>query len=106
MGQTSPPISEKVHITCTDDVCGGKPCVAGTRVRVQDIYVWHEIQGKSPDEIASAYPQLTLADIYAALAYFWDHRDLILHQMRQEEQLAEKTKAIHPSKLPAPPAVP
>ena len=54
------------------DVLGGKPCIAGTRIRVQDIYQWHELQGKSPDEIVSSFPQLTMADVYAALAYFWD----------------------------------
>jgi uncharacterized protein (DUF433 family) len=28
-------------------VCGGKACIAGTRIRVQDIYVWHVLQGAS-----------------------------------------------------------
>jgi uncharacterized protein (DUF433 family) len=91
---------QTVHVTSTEGVCGGKPCVAGTRIRVQDIYVWHELQGRSPDQIVSAYPHLTLADVYAALAYFWDHRDHILRQMKQEEELVERAKAAHPSKLP------
>ncbi len=30
------------HITKTPGVCGGKACVAGTRVRVMDIVIWHE----------------------------------------------------------------
>jgi len=94
------PTSEKTHVTRTPGVCGGKPCVAGTRIRVQDVYVWHEHQGRSPDEIVSAFPQLTLADVYAALAYFWDHRDEILQQLKQQDATADEAKARFPSKLP------
>src|SRR5262249_4437535 len=68
------------HIESKPRVCGGKPCVAGTRIRVQDIYVWHELQGKTPDEIVSDFPQLTLADVHAALAYYWDNREAIQRQ--------------------------
>lgn len=101
MSQNTSKLSEKSHITCTPGVCGGKPCIAGSRIRVQDIYVWHELQGKSPDEIVSSFPQLTLADVYAALAWFWDHRDEILQEMRQQEEQADRMKAETPSKLPA-----
>ena len=65
------------HIECKPSVCGGKPCIAGTRIRVQDIYDWHEREGFSPDEIVTKFPQLTLADVYAALSYYWDHREAI-----------------------------
>ena len=87
------------HITSTPGVCGGRPCIAGHRIRVQDIYAWHELQGQSPDEIVSRFPQITLADVYAALAYFWDHRDAILKDMAEEERLVEEMKRAHPSKL-------
>lgn len=90
---------EKVHVTRTPGLCGGKACIAGTRIRVQDIYVWHERQGQSPDEIVSQFKQLTLADVYAALAYFWDHRDEILQQMADETALYEKMKQQNPSLL-------
>ena len=90
---------ERSHITQTPGVCGGNPCIAGSRIRVQDIFVWHERQGQSPDEIATRFPQLTLADIYAALAYFWDHRDTILTDMENEQSAVEESKRKHPSKL-------
>lgn len=61
------------HIEKKPGVCGGKACVTGIRIRVQDVYVWHELQGRSPDEIVTSFPQLTLADVPAALAYYWDH---------------------------------
>src|SRR5882757_5718759 len=62
------------HITQTPGICGGKPCIAGSRIRVQDIYVWHELQSRSVEEIITKFPQLTHADVYAALTYFWDNR--------------------------------
>lgn len=84
---------EKQHIEITPGVCGGKPRVAGTRIRVQDVYVWHELQGKSADAIVADFPQLQVADVYAALAYFWDHRAEIEQQMRADEDFVTKTRA-------------
>jgi uncharacterized protein (DUF433 family) len=60
--------------------------IAGTRVRVWDVYVQHERLGKSPDEIVRAYPFITLADVHAALAYYWDHKDDIDRQMRAADE--------------------
>jgi uncharacterized protein (DUF433 family) len=97
---TIPPAAEPTpRIVSTPGICGGKPCVAGTRIRVQDIYVWHELQGRSADEIVSEFPQLTMADVYAALSYFWDHRDEIQRQMADAESLASELKARSPSLL-------
>jgi uncharacterized protein (DUF433 family) len=87
------------HIEVTPGVCGGRPRIAGHRIRVQDIYVWHERMGKSPDEIVSDFPQLTLADVYAALAYFWDHRDEILEDVKRQDEFIEEMKTKHPSIL-------
>jgi|SRR5690349_18050581 len=88
-----------IHIEVTPGVCGGKPRVAGTRIRVQDIVVWHERMGLSADEIASEYPQVNLAAVYAALAYYHDHRDQIDWQMEQGQALVEELKRRYPSKL-------
>lgn len=87
------------HIEITPGVCGGRPRIAGHRIRVQDIVVWHEVHGMSPDEIVSGFPQLTLANVYAALAYYHDHREEIVQQMRDEEKLIESLRPMTPSKL-------
>ncbi|RIK76979.1 MAG: hypothetical protein DCC68_18345 [Planctomycetota bacterium] len=87
------------HIESRSDVCGGKPCIAGTRIRVQDVYAWHELRGQSPEEIVADFPQLTLGQVYAALAYSHDHRDEILAAVAEERTWAEQMKAGHPSKL-------
>ncbi|HTG15811.1 MAG TPA: DUF433 domain-containing protein, partial [Blastocatellia bacterium] len=54
------------RITRVPGVCGGKACIAGHRVRVMDIVIWHELMGKRADEIVSEFPVLTLSDVYAA----------------------------------------
>ncbi|HEX4652394.1 MAG TPA: DUF433 domain-containing protein, partial [Granulicella sp.] len=71
------------HIELTPGTCGGKPRVAGSRIRVQDVVVWHERMGLSADEIVTRYPRLSLADVYAALAYYHDHREEIDSQMEE-----------------------
>jgi uncharacterized protein (DUF433 family) len=88
------------HIERKPDVCGGRPCITGTRIRAQDIFSWHDTEGLSPDEIVSRFPQLTLADVYAALAYYWDHRDDIQRQIKADQELIDEMKRANPSRLP------
>lgn len=80
------------HISVNPRVCGGKPCVAGTRIRVWDVHVWHDIRGQSPEEIVANFPQLSLADVYAALAYYLDHQEEIDRRMRQADEFVEKLR--------------
>ena len=80
------------HIESTPDVAGGRARIAGTRSRVQDIVAWFEL-GRSPDEVASAYPHITLADVHAALAYYYDHREEIDRQIAEDDEFAERFRA-------------
>ena len=86
------------HIETTPGISGGKPRIAGHRITVQNIVIWHERMGKSVDEIAVEY-NLTLADVYAALAYYFDHRDEIDRDVDEGEAFAETLRAKTPSKL-------
>lgn len=86
------PILEKRHIEVTPGVCGGRARVAGHRIRVQDIVLWTE-QGQSPDQIVADFPQLSLADVYAALAYYHDHREEIDRQVREDDDFVAQLKA-------------
>jgi hypothetical protein len=52
--------------------------------------VWDELQGLSADEIVSRFPHLTMADVYAALSYYWDHREEIQRQMQEETDFVER----------------
>src|ERR1700739_4139107 len=86
------------HIEITPGVVGGKPRIAGRRITVQDIVILHEWMGRSADEIATEY-DLTLADVYAALAYYYDHRLDIDEAIREGEAFVEALRQKIPSKL-------
>jgi uncharacterized protein (DUF433 family) len=88
------------HIDKTAGVAGGKPRIAGHRITVQNIALWHETLGKSADEIADEY-DLTLADVYAALAYYFDHKAEIDASRADGDALAEAMRKSTPSKLNA-----
>jgi uncharacterized protein (DUF433 family) len=88
------------HIVKTPGVCGGRARIAGHRVRVGDIVAWHEHRGCSPDEIVDMFPGITLADVYAALAYFFDNRQEIENDFHQDQEWATWVKANVPSKIP------
>jgi len=81
------------HIEIDPNKCGGKPCIAGTRIRVWDVHVWHHLRGWSAEQIVNEFPQLTLADVYAALAYYMDHREAIEQQAREDEEYVARMKA-------------
>ncbi len=86
------PTLEKRHIEVTAGICGGRARIAGHRIRVQDIVLWTE-QGRSPDQIVADFPQISLADVYAALAYYHDHREEIDRQIREDDQFVAQMKA-------------
>lgn len=88
------------HIEITPGVAGGKPRIAGHRITVQNIVIWHERMGLSADEIAAEY-DLDLADIYAALAYYYDHREEIDEAIRADEAFLAELRNRTPSKLKA-----
>jgi uncharacterized protein (DUF433 family) len=86
------------HIVSTPGVCGGKPRIEGHRITVQNIVIWHEQMGYSVDEIASMY-DLSLAEIYSALAYYHDHREEINQSIEQDIAFVESLRAKTPSLL-------
>lgn len=79
-------------------MCGGKPRIDGHRITVQNIAIWHDRLGRSADEIASEH-DLELADIYAALAYYFSHREEIDASIREGRAFVEAMRQQTPSKL-------
>lgn len=58
----------EARITVDPEVCGGKPCIRGLRIRVVDILELLA-SGASHEEILEDYPYLEAADIYAVLRF-------------------------------------
>ena len=56
------------HITINPEVCGGKPCIKGTRIWVS-LLLDMLAGGMGEAELLAEYPQLTHEDVLAAIAY-------------------------------------
>jgi uncharacterized protein (DUF433 family) len=85
------------HIVSTKDTCGGAPRITGSRIRVNDIVIWHIHQGIGVDEIITKWPHLTHAGVHAALAYYYDHKDEIDREIARDEAWYEEMKTKTPS---------
>lgn len=87
------------HIELTPGTLGGKARIVGHRVRVIDVVLWHERRGLSADEVVGLFPGLTLADVHAALAYYFDHREEVDACLDDEAKDVTAVRARYPSKL-------
>ncbi len=87
------------HIVITPGTCGGKPRIAGHRIKVAHVAVWHERMGMSPAQIVAEYPQLTLGKVHAALAYYYDHKAELDADIAAGEEAARQLEASQPSLL-------
>lgn len=100
-------MTEYAHIVCTPGIVGGEPRVDGHRIRVRDVAVARDVDGMTPQAIAQEiYPSLTLAEVYAALGYYEDHRDEIEAYARADavlvEQLQrERSRLVHDLREPS-----
>ena len=66
----------------------GAARVEGTRIRVYNVVFLHK-EGAPDDKIREAYPDLTPAQIHAALAYYYDNREEIDAELSEDEAWAE-----------------
>ncbi|MCH8043890.1 MAG: DUF433 domain-containing protein [Planctomycetes bacterium] len=82
-----PTLTQHIELRPTRDG-SVKAFIAGTRVRVQDIVSDHECHGRTPDEVANEYPHISLAQVHAALAYYFDNREEIRGQMKADREKA------------------
>ena len=82
------------HIAIVAGVGGPKAMMTGHRVRVEDVVIWPEKLGMSPDEIVDAIPTITLADVHAALAYSWDNREDLDRQMEKNSAEADEYRRL------------
>ena len=80
------------HISKNPQICSGRACVAGTRVRVMDIVALHN-SGASPEEIVREFPSLeSTVNVYAALVYYADHKGEIDADFAEDQSLAAEAE--------------
>jgi uncharacterized protein (DUF433 family) len=56
------------RISVNREICGGRACIAGTRVPVT-VVLANLAEGHTPERIVESYPSLTVADVRAAISY-------------------------------------
>lgn len=90
--------TEYAHIVLTPGMLAGEARIEGHRIRVRDVVAARDLGGFTPEEIAtSVFPGITRAEVYAALAYYEDHREEIEHAALDEERIADEFRKQHPN---------
>lgn len=69
-------------------VHGGEPVIRGTRIPVRTIVQYVLRQGIAPEALVKEFPPLSLAAIYDALSFYYDHRSLLDKLMREQTEAA------------------
>ena len=78
-------------ITTNPQVRGGKPCIAGTSLRVSDVVLAYLFHNQTPNEIAAGY-EVSLSSVHAALAYYYEHKSAVDEDIRQQIEAARLLK--------------
>jgi uncharacterized protein (DUF433 family) len=79
-------------IASNPNVRSGRPVIAGTGIEVSAIAIMNTIHGQTPDQIAADY-RLTLAQVHAALAYYYDHKAEIDDRLAADRAFVEAFRA-------------
>jgi uncharacterized protein (DUF433 family) len=93
---------ESINLISIDPkIRDGRPHIAGTTIEVSAIAIAKIVHMQSPEEIASDY-KLTLAQVYAALSYYYDHKAKIDASINYRRELAQRLKEQILAKQPEP----
>ena len=79
-------------ITTSPDIQSGRPLIAGTGTSVRCIAALYQ-QGYSADDIIGEKDYLSLAQVYAAIAYYHTNRDFIDGDLEREADEYERLSA-------------
>jgi len=79
------------HIVLDDK---GIPIIAGTTMKVIEIVLGKTAYGWSPEELHFQHPNLTLGQIYSALAYYWDHQGALDEDIERRLDFVNQTRKI------------
>ncbi|MEO6162527.1 MAG: DUF433 domain-containing protein [Candidatus Binatia bacterium] len=80
------------YIVSHKDYCGGSPIIKGTKFPVRSVVNYVLRQGLSPEEDRWRFTHLTLAQVYDALSYYYDHKEDIDRELRDNSEQIPKAK--------------
>jgi uncharacterized protein (DUF433 family) len=75
--------AEHPYIISQADLCGGSPVIKGTKFPVRSVVNYVLQQGLSPEELVKEFSHLTLAQVYDALSFYYDHKEAIDQDIRE-----------------------
>ncbi len=89
---TTPEKVKHPYIVIQEGYCGGSPIIAGTKFPVRSVVTYVLKQGMTPEELLKEFSHLTLAQVYDALSYYYDHKTEIEHELSEntEEKLGSQ----------------
>ena len=87
------------HVLIDEAISEGSPTVEGSRVPVRRLFSWHR-QGTTVETLLRRYPQLGPARILDALAFAYDHLELITADLIREREALAKEQATLPDEPP------
>jgi uncharacterized protein (DUF433 family) len=70
----------------------GVPLIQGTTLKVVELVTAQQAYGWSPEELHFQLPHITMAQIHAALSYYWDHKDELDADMERRFEYAEEMR--------------
>jgi uncharacterized protein (DUF433 family) len=71
----------------------GVAWIDDTNIKVIEVALDHLAHGSSPEEIHFQYPHLSMAQIYAALSYYYDHQLELDAEIEQQVKEVESLTA-------------
>jgi len=84
-----------INLISTDEQ--GTAYITGTKMKVRQIVLEKNAWGLTPEEIQQGHDHLSLAQIYAALAYYYDHAHSIDAEIAAAKQVVDRLRVEQPN---------
>ncbi len=82
--------SEQKHIVVDER---GRAFIEGTGFKVRELVKDYQAYGWSPEELAWQHPPLTLVQVHAALAYYYEHQEAFDREIQEGLELFDRLRA-------------
>ena len=73
------------------------PLIAGTTMKIIELVTARAAFGWSPEELHFQFPHLSLGQIHSALAYYWDHREVLDADIARRAEAVDRQRHRAPS---------
>ena len=78
-------VQKHPYVEKVNGVCGGRAKIAGTRFPVSSVVGYTLKLGIAPEELVNHFDHITLAQVYDAMSYYYDHKSEIDSEIKQNE---------------------